>query len=249
MTRPPFLFESGGGRAYDRPPMTRTLVAVAVVLLAGCGGDEPPRAAPQPDGDAPAAAAPDERPQAAPEDDSPAVAVPDGGTQAGHGADRTRVTVPERDRTPPVAVVSLVDDRGATLATAEVFRDAQPAHVELDEPRVRGVTAGSDPDSGVLRARVSVTEEITCRPHAGGATFTKLRTRYYPPPQIERMVAPPGARILSRKTRARTHALVGGRCGPDAAMTAVRGQLWGDVVNGSGLEGVTRHIGFSYERR
>jgi hypothetical protein len=220
--------------------MTRTFAAIALALLAGCGGGDEPadpqqRAAPPP--------------RAAPADeDSSAVAVPDGGTQAGHGADATRVRVPERDRTPPTAVVSLVDERGTTLSTAEVFQDARPAHVELDEPRVRGVTVGTDPDSGVLRSRVSVTEEIVCRPHAGGATFTKLRTRYYPPPAIERMVAPPGARILSRKTRSRTHELVGDRCGPDAEAVAVRGELWGDVVNGSGLEGVSRHIRFTYER-
>jgi hypothetical protein len=237
MTRTALLFESGGGRAYDRPPMLRTCAAIALVLLAGCGGDEPSQADP-PRGAAPA-------PQG---DDGPAVAVPDGGTQAGHGADPTRVEVPERDRTPPTAVVSLVDDRGAALATAEVFRDARPAHVELDRSVVRGLTVGTDPESGVLRARVSVTEVITCRAHASGETFTKLRTRYYPPPAIERMVAPPGARILSRKTRARTHALGGGRCGRDASMIAVRGELWGDVVNGSGLEGVSRHIRFTYER-
>jgi hypothetical protein len=213
--------------------------AIVLLLLSGCGGGddpspraEPPRAVtPEPAADTP-----------------PAVAVPDGGTQAGHGADATRVRVPERDRTPPTAVVSLIDERGTALATAEVFRDASPAHVELDEPRVRGVTVGTDADSGVLRSRVSVTEEIVCRPHGGGATFIKLRTRYYPPPAIERMVAPPGARILSRKTRARTHTLGGGRCGPDATMIAVRGELWGDVTNGSGLEGVSRHIRFTYER-
>ena len=212
--------------------MRMTWAAIALVALAGCGGDDEPS-----------------RPQPAPQPDAeaPAVAVPDGGTQAGHGADATRVRVPERDRTPPTAVVSLVDERGTALATAEVLRDASPAHVELDGPLVRGVTVGTDPDSGVLRARVSVTEEIICRAHASGQTFTKLRTRYYPPPAIERMVAPPGARILSRKTRSRTHELVGDRCGPDAEAVAVRGELWGDVVNGSGLEGVSRHIRFTYE--
>jgi hypothetical protein len=218
--------------------MRLTCAAIVLVLFAGCGGEDDP--APRAEPPRPAA------PQ--PADDGPAVAVPDGGTQTGHGADTTRVRVPERDRTPPTAVVSLVDERGTALATAEVFRDATPEHVELDEPRVRGVTVGTDPDSGVLRARVSVTEEISCRAHASGQTFTKLRTRYYPPPAIERMVAPPGARILSRKTRTRTHRLVGDRCGPNADVVAVRGELWGDVTNGSGLEGVSRHIRFTYLR-
>jgi hypothetical protein len=43
-------------------------------------------------------------------------------------------------------------------------------------------------------------------------------------------------------------ALIGARCGPDAQAVEVHGQLWGEAINGRGLEAVTPHIRFSYRR-
>jgi hypothetical protein len=40
--------------------------------------------------------------------------------------------------------------------------------------------------------------------------------------------------------------LIGARCGRDADGVAVQGELWGEAINGQGLEAVTPHIRVSY---
>lgn len=71
--------------------------------------------------------------------------------------------------------------------------------------------------------------------------------RYYPPPQIERIRSRPGARLPTRRTRSRVLALATAGCG-EGELIRVDGQLWGEAINGSGLEAVTPHIHFRYRR-
>jgi hypothetical protein len=202
--------------------MLRPAIAAIVLALAACGGDDPlPRPA------APAAPPP----------------PPDAGTARGHGADPGRVAVPERDDTPPEAVIALALTGGRTLAEATQPPGGEPRPVRLDVPRLRGTTTGSDRDGGIARVRVSLTERITCERR--GTAFERRRTRYFPPPQIERIRSAPGARLPTTRTRSIAIALDGARCdGGD--VVAVRGELWGEAINGTGLEAVTRHIPFSY---
>jgi hypothetical protein len=118
--------------------------------------------------------------------------------------------------------------------------------VELREPRLRGTTRGEDENGGVARVRISILERITCRA-AGGAEFARPRVRYFPPPQIERIKSAPGTRLPTTRERSLLLSL-GGRCGPGARAAAVHGELWGEAINGSGLEAVTPHIRFAYRR-
>lgn len=93
--------------------------------------------------------------------------------------------------------------------------------------------------------RVSILERIKCR-DPGGRSSERLRRRYFPPPQIERIRAAPGTRLPTRRTRSLPLSLVGSRCGPGARAVEVHGQLWGEAITGEGLEAVTPHIHFSY---
>ena len=171
---------------------------------------------------------------------------PDAGTRAGHGADPQRVVVPESDDTPPSAVVSLQMRNGTTAAEAAQPGRAPHGVVRLDEPRVRATTVGSDQHSGVVRVRVSLREQITCRARSG-QTGTRPRTRYVPPPQVERITARPGFRIPTRERRSVTLPLSGG-CPRGTTALRVEGELWGEAVNGLGLEAVTPHIRFAWTR-
>jgi hypothetical protein len=211
----------------------RRLLGTAIVLgLAACGGDEaePPRpAAGDAEPDAVAAAPP-----------------PDAGTARGHGADPGRVAVPSADETPPEAVITLMVPGGRALAEATQPPAEAPAPVQLDAPRLRGVTTGRDPDAGVARVRVSIKERITCG--GAGGPVERLQTRYFPEPQVERIRSAPGARLPTARTRSVPLALAGERCG-DADVAAVEGELWGEAINGTGLEAVTRHIAFEYRAR
>jgi hypothetical protein len=204
--------------------------AIALVLgLAGCGsGDDdqpaPPAATAAPDGDA-------------------GVTPPDAGVARGHGTDVSRVAVPERDGSPPEAVIALVLEGDRTAAEATPPPSEEPPPVRLTTPRLRGVTTGRDRDGGVARVRVSIKERLTCRTADG--TFERLRTRYFPPPQIERIRSAPGVRLPTERQRTIAVSLGGERCG-DAEVAAVDGELWGEAINGSGLEAVTRHIRFRW---
>jgi hypothetical protein len=202
--------------------MLRALTAAAALLaLAGCGGGDP---------------AP-ERPQQQPMDRG--VAGPDGA--AG------RVAVPASDDTPPWAGITLGAAGGTPLARATQPPAGQhPQPVQLTEPRLRGTAAGHDRDSGVARVRVSISERIACR-HRDGRREERVRTRYYPPPQIERIRSNPGARLPTKLARTLPLALAGNRCGR-AEPVAVHGQLWGEAINGSGLEAVTPHLRFTWRR-
>jgi hypothetical protein len=195
------------------------LLILGAALLVACGDDEV-----EPQG--PSSPAP----------------PPDAGTQAGHGADQGRVAVPERDASPPSASITLARADGGVLAMTS--RGSSAHTVALDEPRLRGTTTGRDPNGGVARARVSIREEIECQD--GERAYRRLRTRYFPPPQVERIRSNPGARLPTTATRSVPLRLSEARCGA-GRLTAVHGELWGEAINGSGLEAVTPHLAFVYE--
>jgi hypothetical protein len=206
---------------------TRVLL-LAAVLLAGCSDEESTEKATT---DQPA-----ERDAASP------APPPDAGTQAGHGADQGRVPVPERDPSPPSASITLARADGGVLA--ETSRGGSADTVTLDEPRLRGTTTGRDDNGGVARVRVSIREEIECRD--GDGAYRRLRTRYFPPPQVERIRSNPGARLPTSAERSLPLRLSEARCGA-GRLTSVHGELWGEAINGSGLEAVTPHLEFVYE--
>jgi hypothetical protein len=162
-------------------------------------------------------------------------------------ADPARVTVPATDASPPTAEITLHRAGGGT-PLARATQPPAPDHPEpvtLAEPRLRGTAAGRDPNGGVARVRVSIKESIACQYPGGGPPERRLRTRYYPPPQIERIRSRPGAPLPTRLNRTRTHTLAGDRCAPGRPV-AVHGELWGEAINGSGLEAVTPHIRFAW---
>jgi hypothetical protein len=209
------------------------LLLLAALLLTGCGDDQttekPTTEARQATQDATGSPAP----------------PPDAGTQAGHGADPGRVVVPERDPSPPTATITLERSDGTALAeTSQPERESHPDTVTLDEPALRGTTTGRDPDGGVARVRVSLREELECR--AADGAYRRLRTRYFPPPQVERIRSNPGARLPTRATRSLRLGLSESRCHA-GRVAAVHGELWGEAINGSGLEAVTPHLRFVYE--
>jgi hypothetical protein len=207
------------------------MALLATALLAGCASDDSERAK---SASGPQATAPP---------------PPDAGLDAGHGADRTQVTVPESPEDPPsatIALASAADDR--TLARAAQPGGGAEATVRLTEPRLRGTAVGEDDDEGVARVRVSISERITCL-GADGSRHVRRRTRYHPPPQIERIRSTPGARLPARRSRSLLLSIGEGRCAPGAKPTQVHGELWGEAINGSGLEAVTPHIRFSHSSR
>jgi hypothetical protein len=160
--------------------------------------------------------------------------------------DATHVIVPEDDRSPPTARIVLADSvDGHTLAEASWPGHASSGKLTLGEARLRGTASGEDLDSGIVRVRVSVTERVSCRGH-DGARFQRLRTRYFPPPQIEQIRAAPGARLATRDARSRLVVLASERCGVRGTATAIGGKLWGEVINGHGLETITPMIRFEY---
>jgi hypothetical protein len=162
-------------------------------------------------------------------------------------ANPIRVAVPAHDDTPPEAVITMSSAHGRRLARAS--QPPTPGHlrpVRLTEPRVHATALGRDPDGGVARVRISISERIDCR-REGGRREEVLRTRYFPPPQIETIRSNPGAPRPTALTRTLTLALVGDRCGGDQAV-AVHGELWGESINGAGLEAVTPHLRFSWKQ-
>jgi hypothetical protein len=148
-----------------------SFVALALVLVAGCGGDDPP--------------AP---PQAAPaEEERPQVGVPDGGVAAGHTDEPRRVEVPRRDGTAPDAVLRLA-------AAEAVSGGSEPAPVELESPRLEPTAIGRD-KQGMTRIRVSLHARLRC-----GDDVVPI-TRYFPPPEIARPRIPPGTMAPTELTR------------------------------------------------
>lgn len=155
------------------------------------------------------------------------------------------VAVPERDLSPPTATIALARAGEGTVAEAsQPPKRAPPDAVTLDEPALRGTATGRDPDGGVARIRVSIREQIECRDDDG--PYGRLRTRYFPPPQVERIRSNPGARLPTTATRSVPLRLSRSRCGA-GRLTAVHGEIWGEAINGSGLEAVTPHLKFVYE--
>jgi hypothetical protein len=159
------------------------------------------------------------------------------------------VAVPDRDATPPSATIVLAraDDLGTLAEASQPPGQAGTETVELREPRLIGTALAEDGDGGIARVRVSIRERITCR-SADRARSTRLRTRYFPPPQIERIRATPGTRLPATRKRSLRLSLAGGRCGPDGEAVEIHGELWGEAINGSGLEAVTPHVRFVYRR-
>jgi hypothetical protein len=213
--------------------MTRTVVALlAAALVAGCESDDGgPASGSRAPGSGGGTVAPP---------------PPDAGTEAGHGAHRARVTVPESAKDPPSATIALVsasDDR--TLAEAAQPGGASGRTVRLAEPRLRGTAVAEDDDEGVARVRVSISERITCLAD-DGARYERRRIRYRPPPQIERIRSNPGARLPARLSRSLLISVGDGPCGRGAAPEEIHGELWGEAINGSGLEAVTPHIRFRH---
>lgn len=169
------------------------------------------------------------------------------GSDVADGADRSRVAVPDAAIDPPSATIALraVGD-GGTLAEASQPGTADGGVLPLLEPRLRGTAVGEDGNEGVARVRVSITQRARCQ--AGdGRPFVRRRVRYYPPPQVERIRSRPGARLPIRRARSRVLALATAECGR-GSLIGIDGQLWGEAINGSGLEAVTPHIHFRYRR-
>ena len=208
---------------------------LGAVLLVACGDDDAAEKNP----------AAGREPTAEREAASPAPPA-DAGTRAGHAADPVLVAVPERDLSPPTATIALARAGDGTVAEAsQPSEGGTPDAVSLDEPVLRGIATGRDRNGGVARVRVSIREEIECRDDDG--PYSRLRTRYFPPPQVERIRSNPGARLPTKATRSVPLRLSESRCGA-GRLTAVRGELWGEAINGSGLEAVTPHLKFVYER-
>ncbi|HWM10067.1 MAG TPA: hypothetical protein VNO82_12020 [Solirubrobacteraceae bacterium] len=114
--------------------MMRRLAILAVLVLAGCGGDDAP---PVPERDEPAQ-----------------VGVPDGGMSAGHGDEPRRVVVPPRDRTAPASILRL-----ASVEAVDGGRPPEP--VALDSPVLEPTAVGRD-KQGMTRIRVSLEARLRC---------------------------------------------------------------------------------------
>jgi hypothetical protein len=212
------------------------LLSASLLAAAGCDASDSGGAAePEPTTSATSEQAPQ----------PPVAGPPDAGTRFGHGADATRVRVPDRDESPPTAEIALERADGTAVARAAQPGEAPADVVRLPAARLRGTTTGVDGESGVARVRVSVKETITCE-DPDGDRVERERIRYFPPPQIERIRSSPGARLSTRAGRTVTVSLGRGRCPARSEPVAIAGELWGEAINGLGLEAVTPHIRFEY---
>jgi hypothetical protein len=140
----------------------------------------------------------------------------------------------------------LATARGRPLVEASQPPRPGPHGVaELSKPRLLATSVGSDPDGGVARVRVSLKERITCV--SKGQATERPRVRYFPPPQVERIRSNPGARLPGELARTLTLSLGRGGCG-GAQAVAVEAELWGEAINGGGLEAVTPHVRLRWGR-
>jgi hypothetical protein len=215
------------------PTVKPCLLLLGALLLAGCSNEQTTE---KPTTEAKHTTEHEPAPPAPP---------PDAGTQAGHGVDPGRVVVPKRDPSPPAATITLALADGTKLAeTSQPGKAPQPRTVILDEPTLRGTTTGHDANGGVARVRVSLWEKVECR--KADRAYHRLRRRYFPPPQTERIRSNPGARLPTRAIRSLRLTLSKTRCGA-GRLAGVHGEVWGEAINGSGLEAVTPHLRFVYE--
>jgi hypothetical protein len=196
-------------------------LALALVLLAGCGGqgssrDAAPRAVTSAD-DAPSAGA-------------PSIAAPDAGMPAGHGAEPARVRVPFADRSAPEAILRLAQAWASSAAAA-------PEPVRLAEPVLRAIAVGRD-KQGMGRIRISLQARIRC------ANTVAPIIRYFPPPAIERVRIAPGTVVATQLTRRVRFPL---RC-PDGRAAAAEGTLWADATSAWETEASSAPLRFSYRR-
>jgi hypothetical protein len=167
--------------------------------------------------------------------------------EAGQRGDTQRVAVPRDDPSPPMATIVLRAANGRRFAEASQPPGARAGETaKLREPILQATAIARDSNGGVARVRVSLKELITCRTR-GGIGFKRRRTRYFPPPQIERIRSSPGASLLTETSRTLSLRLGRGRCGRGQTV-AVAGELWGEAINGSGLEAVTPHVRFRWAR-
>lgn len=135
-----------------------------------------------------------------------------------------------------------MDSRGGSLAVASLDVDAA---ARLSVPRFTATAVGEDAESGVARVRVSLHQELVCRRPGGGEVHRGL-VRYWPPPQVERIRAAPGAELPARDTRRRRLTL---RCGDGARLVRAHVEVWAEVIDGLGLEAITRRVRLRYEGR
>ena len=213
-----------------------TILSAGLLATAGCGGSDSGRdTEPEPT----VSRTSEQAPQ------PPIAGPPDAGTRFGHGADATQVRVPDRDESPPTAEIALERAGGTAVARAAQPGEAPVDVVRLPAARLRGTTTGVDDESGVARVRASVKETITCE-DPDGERVERERIRYFPPPQIERIRSSPGARLPTRAGRTVAVPLGRGRCPAGSEPVAIAGELWGEAINGLGLEAVTPHIRFEY---
>jgi hypothetical protein len=196
------------------------LVLVALVLVAGCGG-ETPRA----DDDGAGRPAPETR-----RADGAArrVAPPDAGMPAGHDNEPLRVRVPRSDSSAPEAVLRLADAQA-------VSGGGTPEPVRLAAPVLRPVAVGRD-KQGMGRIRVSLHARIRC-----GDDVSPL-IRYFPPPATERVRIAPGTVARTELTRRVRFAL---RC-PDGPPASAEGTVWADATSAWETEASSAPLRFSY---
>jgi hypothetical protein len=122
------------------------------------------------------------------------------------------VIVPPVDHTPPDALLRL-DERDGLSALA----------------------AGSDPDGGVARVRISVEEHIRCRDLLTGERSERIRIRYFPPPAIARIKVQPGTPLPAERSRRARLPIAGDPC-PGSDVDRLEGTVRADVTNAHELE-------------
>ena len=221
-------FARPAGRSTLARSMRRPLVLIAMTLAlaAGCGDDD--RQA---------------RPGRSRASRAPRAPPPDAGTQTGHGADRReRTEVPDSDASPPKATIVLESPAGHARARASEPGPESDRVVRLNRPALQGVTVGLDENGGVARVRVSVREQIRCTAGPGRSASHPL----LPAPAGRAHPVEPGSRCCPPGRSAHIPIeLSTQRC--DGRTAEVRGELWGEAINGSGLEAVTPHLRFVFE--
>lgn len=147
-----------------------------------------------------------------------------------------RVRVPERDDTAPSAALLLVPGGDVPpVVQASPSRAGERVDVvTLPEPAFRATAAGRDPEGGIGRIRLSVVTTTRC------GDRTRRRVRYRPPPQIEDVALPPGARApVERERSARVRLDAGEGC-------TVTGEVWAEATDAHGRQAVTHHAGFRF---